>query len=306
MDQGRGAFGQCKIKGKPLREFIRTRADKMTLEEALTALDFIHMAYGLMAAYGPDYPLVEPRELIPSFDAPLIEYKNLPAFGLVILDRPLKYQQEGFQFDILLPEGRPVDVKRAAHNRRIIRQRLPRDQVPKMDKDLGRKALTPFSRYVLLLPHLLNMDRGHVIAREKTAGFGTLGVFASFPSDLDGEIKKIQPPDRQVRRGRRHALRRQPSVRLSISHGTKRFPHLRRTPHLRRPVRPAAHEPQREFRGQSPGAKRPHGDHPHQPGGQAGPARVEKAALVGRGTVPAKATGSCKEAGFGWTPRSER
>lgn len=191
MDWGRRAFGQFTMGGKPLREFIRTREARMTLKEALAVLDFVHIAYGLISAYGPDYPLVEPRELIPSFDAPLIEYKNLPAFSLVILDRPLRYQDEGFQFDILLPEGRPVDAKRVAHNRHIIRQRLPRDQVPKMDKDLGRKALTPFGRYLLLLPHLLNMDRGHVIAREQTGGFGTFGIFASFPSNLDGEIKRF-------------------------------------------------------------------------------------------------------------------
>ena len=60
-----------------------------------------------------------------------------------------------------------------------------------MDKDLGRKALTPFSRYPLLFSHLLKMDRGHVIARGQTGGLGTFGVFASFPSDLDGEIKRL-------------------------------------------------------------------------------------------------------------------
>ena len=108
------------------QEFIRSRGDKIRLlKRPWPYLDLVHIAYGLIDAYGPDYPLVEPRELIPSFDAPLIEYKDLPAFSLVIMDRPLRYQDEGFQFDLLLPEGRPVDAKRAAHNRHILRQRLP-------------------------------------------------------------------------------------------------------------------------------------------------------------------------------------
>jgi hypothetical protein len=35
------------------------------------------------------------------------------------------------------------------------------------------------------------MDRGQVIARGLNGGFHLAGIFASFPSDLDGEIKRL-------------------------------------------------------------------------------------------------------------------
>ncbi len=161
------------------------------LEVIIRLLEFVHVEAGLLAPYDQDYPLVEPRELVPSFDAPLIEYKHLPAFSMVVLDRQISYQDEGFQFDILLPEGSPPDPSVVAQNRQTLRERLPRNLVPELGKDLGRKALTPFSRYTLLLPHLFKMDRGHLIAREPSGTFYLAGVFASFPSDLDGEIKRF-------------------------------------------------------------------------------------------------------------------
>jgi len=161
------------------------------LKEIIRILEYVHIEAGLLAAYNNDYPLVESRELVPSFDAPFIEYKNLPAFSMLVLDRAISYQDEGFQFDMLPPEGSPPDPGIAAQNRQTLRERLPRNLVPELEKYLGRKSPTPFYRYTILLPLLLEMDRGHLIARGPNGSFHLGGVFASFPSDLDGEIKRF-------------------------------------------------------------------------------------------------------------------
>ncbi len=184
-------FNQVKVQETPLWELCSVPPLSTDLEQLLRVLDFVHINSGLLSAYHADYPLVEPRELIPAFDAPLIEYKALPAFSLVVLDRPLSYQDEGFQYDQLLPEGQPPDPGLAAANRAVLRERLPRNLLPELEQTLGRKALTVFSRYSHLLPLLSRMDRGHVLARDEAGAFHLAGVFASFPSDLDGEIRRL-------------------------------------------------------------------------------------------------------------------
>jgi len=66
-------------------------------------LDLIHIRQCLIKPFlkTDDYPLVEARELLPSFESDLYEYENLPGFSLVALARPLEYFNEIFQFDIL-------------------------------------------------------------------------------------------------------------------------------------------------------------------------------------------------------------
>ena len=184
-------FSQVKVQGTPLWDLCAVPAPSVDLEHLLRILDFVHIEAGLLAAYNADYPLVESRELIPAFDAPLIEYSGLPAFSMVVLDRQLSYQDEGFQYDQLLPEGQPPDPGRAAANRAVLRERLPRNLLPELEQTMGRKALTVFSRYTQLLPLLSRMDRGHVLARDESGVFHLAGVFASFPSDLDGEIRRL-------------------------------------------------------------------------------------------------------------------
>lgn len=170
----------------------RTPEERLpSLKELIRILDYVHIEAGLLNAYGADYPLVEVSELVPSFDAPFIEYKDLPAFSMLMLDREISYQDEGFQFDLLEPEGSPPAPSVAARNRQILRERMPRNLAPELEKLLGRKAATPFSRYSVLLPLLLNMDRGHLIAREPGGEFHLGGIYASFPSNLDGEIKRF-------------------------------------------------------------------------------------------------------------------
>lgn len=194
QEEARRYFDQVEVMGIPLWELANVApvaATPPALEEMLRVLDLVHIEAGLLAPYSPEYPLVEPRELIPAFDAPLIEYKNLPAFSMVALDRTVSYQDEGFQFDLLQFEGQPTDPGLAASNRAIIRERLPRNQLSDFEQCMGRRALTLFSRYNQLLPHLFKMDRGHVLARNGEGTPFLNGVFASFPSGLDGEIKRF-------------------------------------------------------------------------------------------------------------------
>ncbi|MCB2228125.1 MAG: hypothetical protein KQH53_15700 [Desulfarculaceae bacterium] len=162
-----------------------------TLGQVSKVLDFLHMQQGLLEPYTPDYPLVEPAELAPPFDAPLIEHRDLPAFSMIVLDRALSYQDEGFQYDQFFAEGDPPDRSLAAANRATLRRRMPRNLAPEMEKALGLGGPTPVRRYVQLLPMLMAMDRGHVLARDQEGQFHLAGVFASFPSDLDGEIKRF-------------------------------------------------------------------------------------------------------------------
>ena len=68
-------------------------------------LDMVHIRHCLLRPYfeTENYPLVESRELLPSFESDMWEYKQLPGFSLVAFDRPINYFQEIFQFDILHP-----------------------------------------------------------------------------------------------------------------------------------------------------------------------------------------------------------
>lgn len=191
MTKRKRAFGQVKIQDTPLWEYFGGSRGPGNFNNLIQALDYLHIDCGLLSHYGPDYPLVEPRELAPPLDSPLVEHTNLPAFSMVILDRPISYQDESFQFDLLTPEGRPMDPSLAAANRQAFRDRLPRNLLSELEDIIGRRALTPLANYADLLRLLLRMDRGHVIARDADDEFRLVGIFASFPSDLDGEIKRL-------------------------------------------------------------------------------------------------------------------
>jgi hypothetical protein len=185
------AFKKALIGEIPLWDLLKEPGPKGSLDQLVQALDYLHMNSALLAPYDREYPLVEPRELVPPFDAPLIEYKHLPAFSMVALDRSLSYQDEGFQYDQMRPRDGASNRGITAINRQTLRNRLPRNLVPQLERALGRGGPTPVRRYVQLLPLLMQMDRGHVIARDSRGVFFLAGVFASFPSDLDGEIKRF-------------------------------------------------------------------------------------------------------------------
>ena len=75
------------------------------LDELKRFLDAVHIRFCLVKPYQEhkNYPLVESRELLPSFDNDMFEYKDLPGFSMVAFARQLDYFSETFQFDKLHP-----------------------------------------------------------------------------------------------------------------------------------------------------------------------------------------------------------
>ncbi len=190
MARTREFFSEVQLDGLPLAAYERDLAairDRYLLKDFL---EYTHIHRGLLAPYSASYPLIEPRELLPSFEKNFSEYKHLPTFSMVAFNRPLSYQEEIFQFDILHPpeEG----------NRRVLRENLDkilphldRDLRPVVRQKLGSRDITDLTHYPELVKFLFHMDRAHVIARDEAGNFRLLGVYGSFPSDLDTELKSL-------------------------------------------------------------------------------------------------------------------
>lgn len=189
MAKRRKFFADVKLNDIPLRKYLRGDLainDRYLLKDYL---EYIHMKTGLLEAYSASYPLVEPRELLPSFEKTFAEYPELPSFSLVALNRPLSYQEEVFQFDLLHP---------ASEGKKAIRDNLEKIS-PHLDKErravfrnrFAQRDLTDLGLYEEFLDYIFHMDRGHVIALDEEGVFRLLGVYASFPSDLDNEIKTM-------------------------------------------------------------------------------------------------------------------
>jgi hypothetical protein len=142
----------------------------------------------LLAPYNTSYPLIEPRELLPSFEKNFAEYRHLPCFSLVAFNRPLSYQEEIFQFDLIhtLEEG---GKKAARENLDRIIPHLDPDLHPELKHRFAAQDLTDLAHYEELLEFLLHMDRAQVIAKDAEGDFRLLGLYGSFPSDLDTELK---------------------------------------------------------------------------------------------------------------------
>src|SRR5512135_3409702 len=154
-------------------------------------LEYVHIKKGLLEPYDPHYPLVEPRELLPSFEKNFAEYNYLPSFSMVAFNRPLSYQEEIFQFDLLHPAGE--DKRRGGReNLDRIMPHLDRDRRAVFRARFTPRDLTGLTYYEEVVEFLFHMDRAHVIARDAPQGdFRLLGVYASFPSDLDTELKAL-------------------------------------------------------------------------------------------------------------------
>ena len=193
------------------------------LENLKQYLDIIHIKHSLLKPYCevPNYPLVAPQELMPSFEPNLYEYSSLSGFSLVVLDRPINYFQEIFQFDLLhCVEDALRNVNGPAsafepgiiqYNKSILQSRLPKDLQDKVETDLKGERITELQNYPHLLPYILHMDRGHVMAKNAAGEFYLTGVYASFPSDLDSELKrfglrigKFKPGDNKLYEVNRH------------------------------------------------------------------------------------------------------
>jgi hypothetical protein len=189
MARKRRFFAEVKLNGVPLRKYLKGEAaidDRYVLKEYL---EYVHMQKGLLEAYSPSYPLVEARELLPSFEKSFSEHPDLPSFSLVALNRPLSYQEEVFQFDLLHP---------ASEGKKALRENLEKIS-PHLDKErrsllrtrVAQRDLSDLGLYEELQEFLFHMDRAQVIAQDEAGVFRLLGVYASFPSDLDNEIKTL-------------------------------------------------------------------------------------------------------------------
>ncbi|MDD5642841.1 MAG: hypothetical protein PHX53_14420 [Syntrophales bacterium] len=182
-------FAEVNVGGNTLEAYKKGAAigDRYVLKDYL---EYLHIKQGLLAPYDRSYPLVEPRELLPSFEKNFAEYRHLPSFSLVAFNRPLSYQEEIFQFDLLHPLA--DGGKRAAReNLERIAPHLDRDLRPTLKQHFTVKDLTDLAHYDELMRFLFHMDRAEVVAKDAQGNFRLLGVYASFPSDLDAEIKTL-------------------------------------------------------------------------------------------------------------------
>ncbi len=174
-----------------------------SLDELYALLNAVHIRHCLVKPYQTtkNYPLVEARELLPSFDNDMWEYSHLPGFALVAFDRPLQYLSEIFQYDILhpvlntvhAPEGDfcPLEEPIIKRNLETIATRLPRVIHDEFRKVCGRLDTSLLDYYPALLPYLLKLDRAHVLSTDAIGQFHLTGIFASFPSDIDNELKRF-------------------------------------------------------------------------------------------------------------------
>ncbi|TVM15668.1 hypothetical protein DPQ33_14835 [Oceanidesulfovibrio indonesiensis] len=174
-----------------------------TLPELKSYLDIVHAKICLLKPFfeESDYPLVEARELLPSFETDPFEYENLPGFSMVAFERPLEYFEEIFQFDILhslldqsdtaLGVACPLETTVLRNNIQTLQNRLPKRYQDALTEKFSNRDVTDLDHYHELLPFLLQMDRAHVLARDMYQNFILSGVYGSFPSDLDTEIKRF-------------------------------------------------------------------------------------------------------------------
>ncbi len=174
-----------------------------SLESLHRFLNSIHIRHCLVKPYQTtkNYPLVEGRELLPSFDNDMWEYTQLPGFSMVAFERPLKIFSEIFQYDIIHPILNAVDGSEGAYclleepilqrNIQTIAQRLPRVLHDEFHEMCGRLDTSLLDYYPTLLPYLLKLDRAHVLSTDNFGQFHLTGIFASFPSDIDSELKRF-------------------------------------------------------------------------------------------------------------------
>ncbi len=174
------------------------------LDDLYDFLNAVHIRHCLVKPYQTvrNYPLVEARELLPSFDNDMWEYTNLPGFSLVAFERPLSYLSEVFQYDTIHPilntlsENAvgafcPLEEPTMKYNLQTIASRLPRAIHDAFRQDCGRLDTSLLDYYPMLMPYLLRLDRAHVFSLDNFHQFYLSGIFASFPSDIDSELKRF-------------------------------------------------------------------------------------------------------------------
>ncbi len=174
-----------------------------TIADLKTFLDWVHVKHCLLKPYfeQPDYPVIESRDLLPSFESDPFEYADLPGFSMVAFARPLHYFEEVFQFDILhtllgsasvgLEKACPLENTVRHQNIQAFLDRLPKVQQDSFRRRFARRDVTDMEAYPEVLEYLLQMDRAHMASLDHQGNFYLSGVYASLPSDLDTEIKRF-------------------------------------------------------------------------------------------------------------------
>ena len=239
------------------------------LEALKHFLDAVHVKFCLLKPWceTENYPLVDSRDLLPSFEAELWEYKGLPGFSMVAFARPLESFSEIFQYDILHPvlsavntaEGAscPLETHVIARNVQMFLSRLPKKLQDPFRDQFRRVDTAVLDYYPALMPYLLAMDRAHVFATDIYGHYHLAGLFASFPSDMDGEIKRFG-----LRTGKFKIGDNEMYDCLPVFNGTVWFSHFLGTPDLGGAFFPASAQARRAVPGARARAVRPD-DHNH-------------------------------------------
>ncbi len=175
-----------------------------TIKELKQYLDWQHIKHCLLRPYFEveDYPLVEARELLPSFEIDLYEYKKLPGFSMVAFERPLNSFREIFQYDALhtlmdwqytegINDTCQLESSVFAANLRTFQSRLPKRSHADFLKNFGEQDICGLAAYDKLLPFLLQLERAHILSHDSSENFSMAGVYASLPSNLDSELKQF-------------------------------------------------------------------------------------------------------------------
>ncbi|AMK11808.1 MAG: hypothetical protein AB7E51_08605 [Pseudodesulfovibrio sp.] len=185
------------------RKGRKTRIRLKTLEALKEFIDYEHIKHCLMRPYFEvqDYPLVEARELLPSFEVDLYEHKNLPGFSMVAFERQLNSFQEIFQFDalhspsdweeMLIQDSCSVAENVRSTNLRTFLSRLPKRYHQDFLGKFESKDICALGNYDRMLPFLLELERAHVLAQDSSGEFTLQGMYASLPSNLDSELKQF-------------------------------------------------------------------------------------------------------------------
>ncbi len=189
------------------------RCPLRSLEELRFFLDLVHIKFCLVKPFSEvrNYPLVDARDLLPSFEPNLTEYPDLPGFSMVAFERPLDYFNEVFQFDLLHtcrdPEPREtgeacvLENPLQSKNQDAFLAHLPRELREQFKADTEDRQIPDIASYALLTGYLSRMDRAHVLSQDRDGQFYLSGIYASLPSDLDTELKRFGLKARKFRPG---------------------------------------------------------------------------------------------------------
>jgi hypothetical protein len=173
------------------------------LDELRRFLDFIHIKFCLLKPYAEikGYPVVDARDLLPSFEPSLTEFPELPGFSMVAFGRSLDYFNEIFQFDLLhtcrdpgsrvLGESCVLETSLHDKNLACFLAHMPKEMREEFKEATKDHQISDISSYSLLVGFLSRMDRAHVLSQDRDGQFYLSGIYASLPSDLDTELKRF-------------------------------------------------------------------------------------------------------------------